>query len=75
MWMGTWEGRRGEEREGEGEEREGGDGDGEQEGDEGVEKKSWADPRMHSLYSDGQPVHPYQAGAAHTHHAPNVLPP
>ena len=30
---------------------------------------------MHSLYSDGQPVHPYQAGAAHTHHAYIAMPP
>ena len=29
-----------------------------------------ADPQMNSPYSDGQPVHHYQAGAAHTHHAP-----
>ena len=38
-------------------------------------KRSWADPKMHSPYSDGQPGHPYLAGAAHTHHAPYVLPP
>ena len=31
--------------------------------------------KKHSPYSDGQPVHPYQAGAAHTHHAPYVMPP
>ena len=30
---------------------------------------------MHSPYSDGQSVHPYQAGAAHTHHAPHMSPP
>ena len=30
---------------------------------------------MHSLYSDGQPVHPYQAGAAHTYHACIAMPP
>ena len=38
-------------------------------------KRHWADPKMHSPYSDGQPVHPYQAGAAHTDHAPHVMPP
>ena len=38
-------------------------------------KRHWADPKMHSLHSDGQPVHPYQAGAAHTHDAPDVMPP
>ena len=30
---------------------------------------------MHSPYSDGQPVHPYQAGTAHTHHACIAMPP
>ena len=30
---------------------------------------------MHSPYSDGQPVHPYQAGAAHTQYAPHVMTP
>ena len=30
---------------------------------------------MHSPYSDGELLHPYQAGAAHTHHVPHVLPP
>ena len=37
--------------------------------------RHWADPKMHSPYSEGQPVHPYQAGAAHTHHVPHVMPP
>ena len=58
-------GRRGEEEEMHGNQWEGGGG----------EKRSWSDPKMHSPYFDGQPVHPYQAGAAHTHHAPYVLPP
>ena len=38
-------------------------------------KRHWADPKMHSPYSDGQPVHPYSVGASHTNHAPYVLPP
>ena len=38
-------------------------------------KRHWADPKTHSPHSDGQPVHPYQAGAAHTYHAPNMMPP
>ena len=41
----------------------------------GQRRKHWADPKMYSPYSDGQYVHPYQEGAAHTHHAPHMLPP
>ena len=35
--------------------------------------RSWADPQMNSPYPDGQSDHPYQAEAAHTHHAPHVM--
>ena len=38
-------------------------------------KRHWVHPKIHSRHSDGQPVHPYKAGAAHTHHAPHVMPP
>ena len=77
------EGRRrvGEKREGrrgEGEEIEGGDGEKEGRRWESVSRgreRSRADPKKHSPYPDGQPVHPYQAGAAHTHHAPHMMPP
>ena len=38
-------------------------------------KRPWAETKMHSPYPDGQLGHLYQAGAAHTHYAPYVLPP
>ena len=38
-------------------------------------KRYWADSKIHPPYSDGQPVHPYEAGVAHTHHPRNMMPP
>ena len=38
----------------------------------GGEKRSWADPKLHSPYPESQPGHPYLADVAHTHNAPYV---